>query len=99
MHLVGFTIEIYYDARPYERQIILMLAQIISVSVLEVISILFMRNFFTTVLLSVLSSFIPCCDIKFLVYKPTYAHTVDTTVQFICSYLTRIYQSVHYIAM
>jgi len=20
MHLVGFTIEIYYDARPYERQ-------------------------------------------------------------------------------
>jgi len=21
MHLVGFTIEIYYDARPYERQI------------------------------------------------------------------------------
>jgi len=22
MHLVGFTIEIYYDARPYERQIL-----------------------------------------------------------------------------
>jgi len=21
MHLVGFTMEIYYDARPYERQI------------------------------------------------------------------------------
>ena len=21
MHLVGFTVEIYYDARPYERQI------------------------------------------------------------------------------
>jgi hypothetical protein len=24
MHLVGFTIEIYYDARPNERQIILL---------------------------------------------------------------------------
>ena len=22
MHLVGFTIEIYYDAQPYERQIL-----------------------------------------------------------------------------
>ena len=22
MHLVGFTIEIYYDARPYQRQIL-----------------------------------------------------------------------------
>ena len=25
MHLVGFTIEKYYDARPYERQISIML--------------------------------------------------------------------------
>jgi len=25
MHLVGFTIEIYYDARPYERQVWLQL--------------------------------------------------------------------------
>jgi len=32
MHLVGFTIEIYYNARPYERQILPLLYKNQSVS-------------------------------------------------------------------
>jgi hypothetical protein len=52
VHLVGFTIEIYYDARPYERQICigdaafscLTMAELICVELKCVLEILFLSS-------------------------------------------------------